>query len=68
MDNPTYEHVCSGRTGHTEAIELTYNPDEASSEHVMHQPCAYTSKMNLAGRAHHMCTMMLLALSPGALS
>jgi peptide-methionine (S)-S-oxide reductase len=30
VDNPTYEQVCSGRTGHTEAIDLTYNPDEAS--------------------------------------
>ena len=35
VDNPTYEQVCSGRTGHTEAIELTYNPDEASSECVV---------------------------------
>jgi peptide-methionine (S)-S-oxide reductase len=36
VDNPTYEQVCSGRTGHTEAIELTYNPDEASNQCVMH--------------------------------
>ncbi len=24
--NPTYEHVSSGKTGHREAIEITYNP------------------------------------------
>lgn len=28
MENPTYEQVCSGRTGHTEAIELTYRPEQ----------------------------------------
>lgn len=31
MDNPTYEQVCSGRTGHTEAVEMTYRPEEVRS-------------------------------------
>ncbi len=31
-ENPTYEEVCSGNTGHYEAIEITYNPGEISFE------------------------------------
>ena len=30
VDNPTYEQVCGGRTGHAEVIQVTYDPQEVS--------------------------------------
>ncbi|MCI0558799.1 MAG: peptide-methionine (S)-S-oxide reductase MsrA [Nitrososphaera sp.] len=30
MENPTYRHVCTDRTGHAEAVQIKYDPNEAS--------------------------------------
>jgi peptide-methionine (S)-S-oxide reductase len=33
--NPTYEEVCSGRTGHTEVVRVVYMPDELGFRDLM---------------------------------
>ena len=35
LENPSYEHVCSDRTGHAEALQITYNPKEVSYENLL---------------------------------
>lgn len=35
VEQPTYEQVCTGTTGHVEAVRVTYNPTQTSLENLV---------------------------------
>jgi len=35
LENPTYEQVCTDKTGHAEVVEMVYDPQEVSYEELL---------------------------------
>ncbi|MDH3539474.1 MAG: peptide-methionine (S)-S-oxide reductase MsrA [Acidimicrobiia bacterium] len=50
--NPTYEETCTGRTGHTEAVLVVYDPEQVTYERLLkdfweqHDPTQYMGQGN----------------------
>lgn len=36
VKNPTYKHVCTGTTGHTEVVQITFDPEVISYEDLLY--------------------------------
>ncbi|MGI8727235.1 MAG: peptide-methionine (S)-S-oxide reductase MsrA [Solirubrobacterales bacterium] len=53
--NPTYEETCTGKTGHTEAVLVVYDPDRVGVDELMkvfwenHDPTQYMGQGNDRG-------------------
>ncbi len=35
LDNPTYREVCAGNSGHVEVVQVTFDPEEVSYQHLL---------------------------------
>lgn len=50
VENPTYRQVVSGTTGHTEAVEITYDPSKISYEELVEIYWRQTDPTDAAGQ------------------
>ena len=62
-DNPTYEQVCSGMTGHAEVVEVNFDSDQVSFEELLESRAQAVAKREMDRLAH---TMALEAQGAGA--
>ncbi|TMW73502.1 peptide-methionine (S)-S-oxide reductase MsrA [Alteribacter natronophilus] len=51
-DNPTYEDVCTNRTGHLEAVQITYDPELFSYEKLLDIYWAQIDPTDPGGQFH----------------
>jgi len=55
LENPSYEEVCGGKTGHAEAVLIEYDPKKVSYERLLevfwqiHDPTSFDRQGNDAG-------------------
>jgi len=55
VDNPTYQAVCNGKTGHVEVVQLTFDPDVSSYRQILevffaiHDPTSFDRQGNDTG-------------------
>ena len=55
LDNPSYEDVCTGKTGHAEVVEVNYDPDVIS----------YSDLLNIFWECHNPTTLNQQGLDMG---